>query len=260
MSKSIKLSVAGLSKVFRDKVDSTTTVAIKNISLNVEAGQICTVIGPSGCGKTTLLDCIADISQPTSGLISIDDQAPFKGAVSYLMQDGAMLPWRTTLDNVALALELQGIDKHKARIQAHTILKEFGLTSFELHYPYALSGGMLQRAALARTYLFDRDIMLLDEPFGKLDAITKMNMYQWFLNIWQKHKKTVLLVTHDIDEAILMSDRIYVLSPRPGKIIGEVNVLLPRPRKQEMLTNSQFTSIKKRILELLNSTPADGKN
>lgn len=259
MSKNIKLSVVGLSKIFSEKFDSTT-VAIKNISLKVEAGQICTVIGPSGCGKTTLLDCIADISQPTNGSISIDDQAPRKGAVSYLMQDGAMLPWRTTLDNVALALELKGIDKYKARTQAHSILKEFGLTSFESHYPYALSGGMLQRAALARTYLFDRDIMLLDEPFGKLDAITKMNMYQWFLNIWQKHKKTVLLVTHDIDEAILMSDRIYVLSPRPGRIIGEVNVLLPRPRKQEMLTNLQFISIKKRILELLSNTPAEEKD
>ncbi len=250
MTQTAKLEVKSLTKTFGTARDRMKILS--DISLQVNEGELVALIGPSGCGKTTLLDCIAHLTDYGPGQIYISGVVDQKNRnTAYMMQDDGLLPWRTTIDNIILPLQLRGTDKKKARDKARLLISKFGLRGFENYYPSQLSGGMRQRAALLRTYLQNRDIMLLDEPFARLDALTKLSMQEWFLDIWQDMRKTVLIVTHDIDEAILMSDRIYVLSPRPGKIVGKIEVPLPRPRKQYALTNSQFVSIKKNILDLL---------
>ncbi len=249
------LIVDKLSKSF-DNSDDKKIRVLKNIDLKIYAGELVALIGPSGCGKTTLLDCIAGLLAYDNGSIQINDDLVTKNkhCASYMMQNDGLLPWQQVIDNVMLPLIIKGIDKKQAKQQAQKLLKQFGLSEFEKYYPDRLSGGMRQRVALARTYLVDHDVMLMDEPFSRLDALTKLAMQQWFLNIWQKNKKTVLFVTHDIDEAIFLADRIYVMSARPGKIIGEYTVPLARPRKSGISITSAFISIKKELLETLKTS------
>lgn len=243
-----KLIIRNLSKSFDDSGKKIQVLI--NIDLEVAAGELVAVIGPSGCGKTTLLDNIAGLLSIDSGSISIDKDKVIKDKhfASYMMQNDGLLPWQRIIDNVMLPLIIKRVDKTFAKKIARTLLKQFGLLEFEKYYPEKLSGGMRQRVALARTYLVDNELMLMDEPFSRLDALTKLTMQQWFLNIWEKHRKTVLFVTHDIDEAIFLADRIYVMSSRPGKIVAKYNIPLPRPRKKDISTSPQFIALKKKLL------------
>ncbi|MGC5327930.1 ABC transporter ATP-binding protein [Brevibacillus sp. SYSU BS000544] len=247
------LELDRITKSFTTAAEPVT--AISDASLTVGKGEFVSLIGPSGCGKSTILDIVAGLTLPDEGVVSINGQVITgqKGLVGYMPQKDVLFPWRTILDNVIVGLEVQGMRKAEAREQAIQLLPLFGLEKFASSYPDSLSGGMKQRAAFLRTFLAKKELMLLDEPFGKLDALTRMEMQQWLLSIWQTYQHTVLLVTHDIDEAILLSDRIYFLSHRPGRIIAEVEVSLPRPRLRDsrLTLDPTFIAIKRQLLELL---------
>ncbi|UFJ40252.1 ABC transporter ATP-binding protein [Brevibacillus humidisoli] len=247
-----KLAIRGISKTFPGKGVSRVR-ALQDISLSVRQGEFVSLIGPSGSGKSSLLDIIAGLSLPDAGDVLIDgrSKAGERGHVSYMPQRDVLFPWRTILDNVIVPLQIQGVEKKQAREEATRLLPVFGLEQFAASYPHMLSGGMRQRAAFLRTYLCKKELILLDEPFGSLDALTRMQMQQWLLGIWQQFRHSVLLVTHDVDEAILLSDRIYLLSARPGEIVAEVDVPLPRPREPVITTDPAFLSIKSRLLQLL---------
>lgn len=249
------LQVRAISKSFSQNKQQQI-IALDNVSLRVGPGEFVSLLGPSGCGKSTLLDVVAGLVRPDQGDILLGEQSILgkQGYVSYMPQNDLLFPWRTVLDNVVIPLKLQGMPTEKARQQALELLPLFGLANFSQSYPDMLSGGMRQRAALLRTYLCHKDVMLLDEPFGRLDALTKIQMQQWLLDIWQHFKHSVLFVTHDIDEAILLSDRIYLLSPRPGRIQAEISVDLPRPRRPRITTDRAFTKIKEKIYRYLEET------
>ena len=236
-----KLVIKNVSKTFK----KANLEVLKNISLEVNNNELVGIVGPSGCGKSTLLDCIAGLVIADSGEILLENKA------SYMMQDDNLFPWRNILDNVILPLEIEGIKKDAARKEAQKLLHLFGLEKFAAYYPFMLSGGMRQRVSLLRTYLCKKDVMLLDEPFARLDALTRRQMQEWFLTIWQKSKKSVLFVTHDVDEAILLSDRVYVMSKRPGRIVAEIGIDLERPRAVDVLSSKKFVDFKKRLLKVL---------
>lgn len=241
-----KLTIRKVAKTF----SATNLEVLKDVSLFVRAGEFVSIIGPSGCGKSTILDCIAGLTSPDNGEIILDNKSILhkSGEAAYMMQDDNLFPWRTILDNVIVPLEIAGVEKSLGREQAQKMLHIFGLEKFMSYYPFMLSGGMRQRASLLRTYLCKKDVLLLDEPFARLDALTRRQMQEWFLSIWQQDKRSVLFVTHDIDEAILLSDRIYVMSKRPGTIIAEIPVKLKRPR---ISTDKECDAIKKQIISLL---------
>src|SRR5207302_11425478 len=175
-------------------------------------------VGPSGCGKSTLFNILAGLVEPTSGRVLLDGNPPdnLLGRFDYMPQKDLLMPWRTVLNNTTLGLEIAGVSRRAARERALEAFPRFGLTGFEDAWPMSLSGGMRQRAALLRTFLAGRDVMLLDEPFGALDAITRADMQEWLLGVWHSFERTIVLVTHDVDEAIFLADRVYVMSPRPG--------------------------------------------
>ena len=227
--------------------------ALAPIRLAIAAGRFVSLIGPSGCGKTTLFNIIAGLIEPTSGHVRIDgrDATGIIGRVGYMLQKDLLLPWRTVLDNVVLGMEIQGVSLAQARRRALPLLQRYGLSGFEYLYPSALSGGMRQRAALLRTLLFDADVILLDEPFGALDAQTKLLMQEWLMQLWSDFGKTVVFVTHDIEEAIFLSDEVHVMAARPGRIIETILVALARPRARASVLTPEFLAIKQRCLQLL---------
>jgi ABC-type nitrate/sulfonate/bicarbonate transport system ATPase subunit len=233
--------------------DGSTVVALQGTSLEIPSGAFVSIIGPSGCGKSTLFTIIAGLDRPTSGQVVLggEDRTGQQGLVGYMLQKDLLLPWRTILGNVVLGLEVAGVGRAEREALARRFLGHYGLAGFEDRYPAELSGGMRQRAALLRTILFNRDLVLLDEPFGALDAITRAQMQEWLLDLWDDLGKTVLFVTHDIDEAIYLSDVVYVMSPRPGRIVGRIDVDLERPRKSAVVTSSRFTALKDVAMELL---------
>jgi len=226
---------------------------LNKVSFRVERNEFVSILGPSGCGKSTLLRLLAGLDRDFEGIIRIEDVDLKKNRVPvcYMLQKDHLLPWRTLMENVLLPAEIEGADLKKEAEAVRPMLREFGLEEFENYRPHALSGGMRQRAALLRTYRMRGDIMLLDEPFGALDEITRMQMQDWLLDVWGKHRKTVLFVTHNIDEAILLSDRVLVMSPRPGTIVKDIRIDFLRPRNRDMLLSSQFLSYKKDILASL---------
>jgi len=248
-----KLEVQNNSKIF--KKDGKEFFALKNASLQIEEGKFVSIIGPSGCGKSTLFNIIAGLIPPTTGNVFLDgkDIVGKNGYVGYMLQKDLLLPWRTILHNVILGLEVKGIRKKEAIDRAMPLLEKYGLGGFENHYPDELSGGMRQRAALLRTLLYDQDIILLDEPFGALDAQTRLMMQEWLLQIWGDFKKTVLFITHDIDEAIFLSDEIYILTQRPGTVKEKVAVPLQRPRNEQTILSQDFIELKKHVLNVLKS-------
>jgi len=227
---------------------------LDGVSLTARAGEFVSIVGPSGSGKSTLFNIIAGLEQPTTGMLRIDgrDVTGQRGQVAYMPQRDALLPWRSVIDNAVLATTVQRGDVAAARREAEALLDAFGLTGFGDALPTILSGGMRQRAALLRTVLWQRPIMLLDEPFGSLDAITRAKLQQWLLRLWDQLDRTILLVTHDIDEALLLSDRIYVLTPRPGNVALEMENDLARPRSYELVTSAAFATHKQRLLQALN--------
>lgn len=250
-----KLRISRVTKTFSTSGNMQVT-ALKDISVVVREGEIVSLIGPSGSGKSTLLDVVAGMILPETGTVLLDGEPILgkKGYVSYMPQKDVLFPWRTILDNVLVPLEIQGLKRKAARDEALQLLPIFGLECFAQCYPHTLSGGMRQRASFLRTYLAKKEMMLLDEPFGKLDALTRIQMQQWLLEIWEKFSHTVLFVTHDVDEAILLSDRIYVLSASPGQVLAEVPVPLARPRESGIMIASEFIAIKKELLNLLGKT------
>lgn len=226
---------------------------LEDISLVLEENQLVSVLGPSGCGKSTLFNIISGLETPDRGRIIIDgrDYNGRTGRVSYMHQKDLLLPWRNILDNVCLPLFIKGLGRADAYEKAGRHFYDFGLEGFQQKYPHQLSGGMKQRAALLRTYLFADDIMLLDEPFGSLDAITRRKMQDWLLGLFQKLNASILFITHSIDEAIFLSDRIYLLSMRPAVVRKVFDIGLARPRNLDMLTSPRFNQLKQEIIKLL---------
>jgi len=210
---------------------------LEDVTVKLEKNQFVSILGPSGCGKSTLFDIIAGLEKPDRGTVFIDNKIynGRTGRVSYMHQKDLLFPWSTILDNVCIPLILKGKNKKQSRETAKKLFNTFGLEGFENNYPNQLSGGMRQRAALLRTYLFANDIMLLDEPFGSLDAITRRKMQLWLLEIWEKIKASILFITHDIDEAIFLSDRIYLLSKRPAVVNEIFDVEIKRPRDNKTI-------------------------
>src|SRR5580700_5773403 len=229
--------------------------ALAPVTLSISPGRFVSLIGPSGCGKSTIFNIVAGLLEPTTGRVLIDgaDATGTIGRVGYMLQKDLLLPWRTVLDNVILGMEIQGVPLRDARARALPLVKRYGLSGFEYLYPSSLSGGMRQRAALLRTLLFDTDVILLDEPFGALDAQTKLQMQQWLLQLWGDFGKTVIFVTHDVEEAIYLSDEIHVMGTRPGRVLESIAIPLGRPRPHTVALTPDFIAVKHRCLELLMS-------
>jgi len=246
-----KLLVQGVTKIFRTGRQRLDVLA--SIDLAIAAGEFVSLIGPSGCGKSTLFNIIAGVEQPTSGMIAIDGDAEHvrTGKTGYMPQQPLLLPWRTVEENVILGLDVRHVPRKKARYEANELLKHFGLAEFAHNYPSTLSGGMRQRVALLRTVLFNRSFLLLDEPFGALDALTRLACQMWLLDLWQEVHSSVLFITHDVREAMLLSDRIYVLSARPARVLRIVDVDLPRPRQPEQLALEQAVQLEQELMSLL---------
>lgn len=242
-----KLEVRGVSKTFGEKK------VLQDVSLTLREGEIVSLLGISGSGKTTLFNIISGLVQPDGGQVLLEERdiTGQPGKVSYMLQKDLLLPFRTVEDNVILPLLLQGTDKKTARQQAEKLFSEFSLAGTQKQYPAQLSGGMRQRAALLRTYLFSRDVALLDEPFSALDALTKRAMHRWYADVMERIRLSTLFITHDIDEAILLSDRIYILTGSPAQIAAEIVISEPRPRGAEFGLTEAFLRYKKQILEHL---------
>ena len=240
-----------VSAVYQD--GALTVQALSDVNLHVLPGEFVSVIGPSGCGKSTMLGLIAALKHPASGEILVND-VPLdeqSDRVALMPQRDLLLPWRTVLENVILGPELRKRNLSEERTKALALMPQFGLSGFADAYPRALSGGMRQRAALLRTILLQRDIMLLDEPFGALDALTRIELQEWLLTICSHLEKTVLFVTHDVDEAIYLSDRVYLMSSRPGTVRHTARIHLPRPRRRDMTSQPTFVNAKRDLLEIL---------
>lgn len=242
-----KLVTRNINKAFGEKN------VIQDISVTLREGEIVCLLGVSGVGKTTLFNIISGIMKPDSGavLLNGEDITGTAGKVSYMQQKDLLLPFRTILDNVCLPLLIRGEHRAKAREEAGRYFGEFGLEGTQKLYPHELSGGMRQRAALLRTYLFSHEVALLDEPFSALDAITKASIHQWYLGVMQAINLSTLFITHDIDEAITLSDRVYLLTGSPGRITEEIEIAVPKPRGPEFSVSDEFIRYKRQILELL---------
>ncbi|NDL64040.1 ABC transporter ATP-binding protein [Acerihabitans arboris] len=227
--------------------------ALASTDLDVRQGEFVCVVGPSGCGKSTLFNLISGVLAPDSGHILIDgnDVTGRSGHVGYMLQKDLLLPWMSVIDNIVLGAILKGGATREQRAAGVALAERYGLGEFINHYPAALSGGMRQRVALMRTLAMRHDVMLLDEPFGALDSQTRLAMQQWLLTVWTEQHRTVVFVTHDIDEAIFMADRVVVMTPRPGRIQEIFSVDIARPRPLSCLTSPVFTLLKRQILDLI---------
>ena len=245
-----RIELRAVRKVFGDAAEGAVT-AVRDTSFAVHAGEFVAVVGPSGCGKSTVLNMVAGLFDPSGGEILIDgaevaDRRPF---CAYMFQRDLLLPWRTIRDNVALGIEILGTPRSAARERAGALLDRFGLGGFADKRPPQLSGGMRQRAALMRTLLCPREVLLLDEPFGALDALTRANMQEWLLEVWAQDNRTVLFITHDVEEALFLADRVLVMTARPGSIKLEVPIDIARPRSRRVTTSESFNRLKERVLE-----------
>lgn len=230
-----------------------STVALSETSLTVRAGEFISIVGPSGCGKSTLFNIVSGILKPTEGQVLLDgkDVTAQPGHVGYMLQKDLLLSWKTALENINLGATLTRRVTRADKVNAAELATKYGLGAFLNHYPHAMSGGMRQRVALMRTLTFARDVMLLDEPFGALDSQTRLEMQQWLLSVWAEQQSTILFVTHDVDEAIFLADRVVVMSARPGRIRQVFDVDLPRPRGLDLLTSPEFTALKRQTLEII---------
>jgi len=238
-----ELSIKSLKKAYSE--GRKLTEALSGISLNVKAGSFVSIIGPSGSGKTTLLNCIAGFTKYSEGTIQFKKP---KENIGFVFQDRLLFPWMTVQENIALGIKA-GEERLEKKVSA--ILASVGLKGFESHYPNELSMGMQQRVNLARAIAPNPDFMLLDEPFASVDYLTRLKLQELVVRLWEKSRKTMIFVTHDIDEAIFISERIIILSKRPGRIIEEIEVNLPRPRNSKTLTSREFYEIKAKILQIM---------
>ncbi len=251
-----KIQIRDLWKTFESSEKSSEgTEALREINFHIRDGEILCLLGPSGCGKTTVLNIIAGFQSPSRGevLVSgrkVEKPGPDRGVV---FQEHGLFPWRTVLQNIMFGPMMMNRDEQESLVLADKYINLIGLNGFEKHYPHQLSGGMQQRVAIARVLVNQPDILLMDEPFGKLDAQTRATMQVLLLDVWEKLHPSILFITHDIDEAIFLGDRILVMSCRPGKIIREFKVDLDRPRNYDVITTSAYLEIKRDILNLLRS-------
>lgn len=218
---------------------------LKDICMNVKREEFISIIGASGCGKSTLFNLITGLIKADSGTLSV------KGDIGYMQQKDLLLPWKTVIDNVALPLDLKGVNKKESREKANEYMQIIGLEGYEHKYPYQLSGGMRQRASFLRTFLCSEEIMLLDEPFGALDAITKGKMQRWLLEMKNTLNNTILFITHDIEEAIFLSDRIYIMSSNPGTIQEEISLDKSKKNKIDRLFSEELIKLKEHIIKTL---------
>jgi ABC-type nitrate/sulfonate/bicarbonate transport system ATPase subunit len=246
-----KLLVDGVSRVFPGVRGGAPTRALEPTNLAVAENDFITILGPSGCGKSTLLRIVAGLDRPSAGQVLLDGRAvagpgPDRGMV---FQSYTLFPWLTVSENIAFGLREKGVPPARRREIIGTYVERVGLCGFENHYPKQLSGGMQQRTAIARALANDPEILLLDEPFGALDNQTRALMQELLLGIWERERKTVLFVTHDIEEAIFLASRVVVMTARPGRIKAEVQVDLPHPRDYRMKTSPQFSELKARLTE-----------
>ena len=252
----LKIRLESIQKSFN--IDGHAEPVLAGVDLTVQQGEFISIIGPSGCGKSTLLNILAGLEPTDAGLVEVAEvpEGARLGRIGYMQQKDLLLPWRTVLDNTTLGLELQGVPRREARERALGLFDDFGLRGFEQQFPFALSGGMRQRAAFLRTVLLDQEVMLLDEPFGALDALTRVQMQEWLLALWSNLHQTIVLITHDVDEAILLSDRVYVLTARPARVKLVLEVGLPRPRDFRSVTQPDFVALKSRLLLTLHEESA----
>jgi len=246
-----KLRIEEVSRTFPARAGAEPTRALEPVSLTVADNDFITILGPSGCGKSTLLRIVAGLDRATTGRVVLDGAAvtgpgPDRGMV---FQSYTLFPWLSVADNIAFGLREQGVREDERRRTAHEWCARVGLTGFERHYPKQLSGGMQQRTAIARVLANDPKIMLLDEPFGALDYQTRALMQEMLLEIWQRERKTVMFVTHDIEESIFLASRVVVMSARPGRIKADVPIDLPYPRHYTVKTSLEFSALKARLTE-----------
>lgn len=248
------LEIKHLHKSFMNKGEKIEI--LRDINLNVNDGQFVSIIGPSGSGKTTLYKMIGGLESIDQGEILLDGKSlhTMRGQVAYMPQQASLLPWYTVERNVALALQISGVTKKEALTQARHWLDKVGLSAYKDEYPHKLSGGMSQRVSFLRALLSPQKLMLLDEPFGALDALTRLHMQQWLLSLWEQNKRSVLFVTHSIDEALMLSDRIIVISSHPATVIDEIEVPFARPRQEAIWSTEQFNTLKQSIYEQLRET------
>ena len=241
------LETQGIGKNYGGKV------LLEDINITVKPGELVSILGMSGSGKTTLFNIISGLIKPEQGRILLhgEDVTGETGHVAYMLQKDLLLPYKTIVDNVALPLIIRGEKTDRARVKAAELFDFFGLAGTEDKYPQQLSGGMRQRAALLRTYLFSKDLALLDEPFSALDTITRSSLHQWYLQVMEDIHLTTLFITHDIDEAILLSDRIYLLTGTPSRISCEIVIREPKPRSKEFRISEEFLQYKRKIIEEL---------
>jgi NitT/TauT family transport system ATP-binding protein len=248
------IAINDIEKRFEDTRARRTTVALDGLSLNIAEGEFVCLLGPSGCGKSTVLDLLAGFEQPTRGNVTIGGKpvggpSPDRGVV---FQEATLFPWLSVLDNITFAPRLARRPATEYRPRAQELIEVMGLRGFEHHAVYELSGGMRQRAAIARAWISQPLLLLMDEPFGALDAQTRLDMQELLLAARDKHRSTVLFVTHDIEEALFLADRIAIMSSRPGRIVEDIVVPYPRPRcYQEIIATSTFGELKRSILALL---------
>ncbi len=246
----LALSARGVRMEYRDRSSDTRLVAIETMDLDVADGEFVSLLGPSGCGKSTFLKIVNGLLVATAGEIRLRRNG--KGREDAMVfQDAALFPWYSVLDNVAYGLVCAGVSNVEARKRAEPLITLVGLAGFETKYPYQLSGGMQQRANLARALAVDAPILLMDEPFASLDAQTREVMQAELLRIWNAAKKTVVFVTHQIEEAVYLSDRVVVMSSRPGRILADIPIALPRPRALEVKRSAEFTAYAAQIWQLL---------
>ncbi|OAA93844.1 ABC transporter ATP-binding protein [Clostridium coskatii] len=260
-----KIVINGIRKVYNVKSQNGQKaeefLALDNFNLRVKKGEFITVVGPSGCGKSTFLDILAGLSKPTSGKAYIDGKLITGPALDrgIIMQGYALFPWRTVEKNIEFGLEVKGIPKQERREISKKFIDLVGLNSFENRYPHELSGGMKQRVAIARALAYDPEVLLMDEPFAAVDAQTRELLQEELLNIWEKTNKTIVFITHSIEEAVFLADRVVVMEANPGRIKEIININIPRPRSSINVRMSQeFNSNRNKIWELLHSK--DNKN
>jgi NitT/TauT family transport system ATP-binding protein len=247
-----KLRIEDVTLRFLPKGGKPVT-ALDRISLDVAEEEFSVIVGPSGCGKSSLLRLVAGLIEPSAGMISLDGKVVTRPGRDrgMVFQSYTLFPWLTVQDNVEFGLKLGGMALAERKRIAKRYIEQVGLNGFEKSYPKQLSGGMMQRVALARALANDPEILLMDEPFGALDSQTRSLMQELLLNIWEQSHKTVLFITHDIDEAILLGDRVHVMTARPGRIKEVVEIDIARPRNVDVLTSTEFIAIKRRIMALI---------
>ena len=227
------------------------------MSLDADLGEFVVIVGPSGCGKSTLLNIVAGLIEPDTGSVALqgDTEALRIGRVAYMHQLDLLLPWRNVLSNAILGLEIGGVSRREAESRATELAERFGIADFLRAYPATLSGGMRQRAALLRAVLPERNVLLLDEPFKALDAITRAELQRWLSDVLDRTNRATIMVTHDVEEALMLGDRVLVMSPRPGRITFELDVNLPRPRPDDVVREPRFVDQKWQLLSELSGVP-----